>query len=79
MNGEYHKQRDSSCDEDDRDDDGTDAVEYSSRQHPVVPRLILPVILVALLFFFVRSSIHEMADLLQLVLYRLELRCFGEG
>jgi len=76
VNKKYNKEGDSSSDEDGGKSDGTDAVEYSSCQHPVVLHLILLVVLTALLLFFVSSSLKKIPDFSQLFTHRLDLLCF---
>ena len=62
---EINEIHDTSYDVDDADNNGADAVEYDSREYPVVPHLVLLVILIALLFLFVNSSLKKISDFLQ--------------
>ena len=81
---EQREQHHSSDDEETGDGEFAEAVEYGSRHHPVVLRLILFDRLVALLFLVdsttrlsaARSSLENVPHFLQLFLHRLQLRCF---
>jgi len=81
---ENHKQQDSSNDVDGGAYDGADAVEYCSRQHPVVLHLILLVILtalfvclIALLFCSASMIFKKTTHSLQQCLRVIGLGCCG--
>jgi len=65
MRSDKGNEDNSSSDEYDGKSKGTDAVEYSSCQHPVVLYLFLLFIVVALLVFVLNSSFQEVTNLLQ--------------
>jgi len=72
-NGKYSEEDGGSSDEDDGKHDGTDAVQHSRCQHPVVRHLALLVVVAALLFV-ATASLQNVADFPQLVAHRLQQR-----
>jgi len=74
MSGEHNEEQNRASDKDDGESDGTDAVEYSSCQHPVVIHLILLVIFTTLFFSFVNLGLQKITESLQQPVRRLVLQ-----